>query len=197
MFQRFLAAFAALLACFQPSANPVGPGNNNNGGVNNGGVNNGGAQGVPHAAAAVAGGGGPDDGHPSRTENAASDGTVAAPSASSTGATATATATATAGTAVSNADAPVASVSVEGSQGTTGLEIGQHVEYRWGSGGKWYQCVVTKVTGGGTSEEVELEFLPRKKRKTKAGRVYSEILSVVELKADGDIAAAGTNLGWE
>lgn len=98
-----------------------------------------------------------------------------------------------------NAGASVDNISVGGAQDFKAVEvgtfeIGDKVEYRRGREGKWYGCEVTKVAGEGQCQEVELEFLSRKKRKTKAGRMYSESLKVVDLEADGDIASPGTHL---
>ena len=53
---------------------------------------------------------------------------------------------------------------------------------------------MTKVAGEGQCQEVEPEFLSRKKRKAKAGRANSESLKVVDLEADGDISTPGTHL---
>ena len=172
----------APLGCCQPSVNMSGPC------INNNGSGSGGYWKVPHGPSAVASTGGADYKHTSSTEDAAAGEVVAAAVPSSTAGTAT--------PAAGASTASVASVPVESPQGIKKFKIGDKVEYRWGAEAKWYRCEVTKVGGEGKSDEVELEFLSRKKRKTKAGRIYSDILKVADLEADGDIAAPGTHLDF-
>eukprot|EP00752_Nemacystus_decipiens_P017894 g16043.t1 len=145
----------------------------------------GGSPGVPSGPSTAAGTSGVGNNLP-RCNDDPTEGEAAAPTVS---------ATTTAGT--SDGAPSMASIPVEGQQGMNNLKVGDMVEYRWGQQGEWYKCRLVLLQGKGTSREAELEFLPKRPRKSKGIRCCTGILKVAELVQDGDLALPGTHKQWD
>eukprot|EP00752_Nemacystus_decipiens_P017844 g16000.t1 len=166
----------------EPGSNMQEPINNKaEDGDNRGGRD---SQRFPSGPAAATGTSGVDD-SPPRCNDDPAEGDAAAPAASAS----------TAGT--SDGAPSTSSVRVEGQQGMKTLKVGDPVEYRWGQQSEWYKCRLVLLQGEGTSREAELEFLPKKHRKTKGVRCFSGIVKVTELVQDGDLALPGTHKTWD